>query len=65
MAGLIYLTDVDDLDTAITSKFGQVYSKYGDSVMATLGIDIVQVCPISFLGIRTFSLHIVIEGLFS
>lgn len=42
MAGLIYLTDVDDLDTAITSKFGQVYSKYGDSVMATLGIDIVQ-----------------------
>lgn len=49
MAGLIYMTDVDDLDTAITSKFGQVYSKYGDSVMATLGIDIVQVCPISFL----------------
>jgi len=42
MAGLIYLTDVDDLDSAINSKFGQVYSKYGDSLMATLGIDFVQ-----------------------
>ena len=43
MAGLIYLADVDDLDSSISSKFGQVYAKYGDNVMATLGIDIVQV----------------------
>ena len=51
MAGLIYLADVDDLDSSISSKFGQVFSKYGDNVMATLGIDIVQVCTDAIISI--------------
>ena len=43
MAGLVYLSDIDDLDVTISSKFGDLYSTYGDEAMATVGIDALQV----------------------
>ncbi|XP_063684416.1 tetraspanin-3-like [Bolinopsis microptera] len=42
MAGLVYLSDVDDLDDTISSKFGDLYSTYGDEALATVGIDVLQ-----------------------
>ena len=43
MAGLIYLSDTDDLDSAISSKFGDLYATYSDDALVTVGIDVVQV----------------------
>eukprot|EP00116_Pleurobrachia_bachei_P008074 sb/3468336/ len=40
--GLIYAAEIDNLNTTISSNFSKVYSNYGDSIMNTIGIDIVQ-----------------------
>lgn len=42
MAGLLKLTDVDDLETAVSTKFAALYADYSDGILATVGIDIVQ-----------------------
>jgi hypothetical protein len=42
MAGLLKLTDVDDLETAVSTKFAALYADYSDGFLATVGIDIVQ-----------------------
>ena len=42
--GLIYAAEIDNLNTTISSNFSKAYSNYGDSLITTIGIDIVQVC---------------------
>ena len=45
MAGLLKLTDVDDLESAVSSKFAALYADYSasDAILTTVGIDVVQV----------------------